>query len=307
MIQPEISTDNSTTNTTILRVDGHYDKLKNTKEFRHFYSHESNHLEIASAIVKIITKKQIKLISYDVFDTALLRECKSEARRFWDISQNFSYAASEKYKSKKSKKVSFNTEDAFLARIAAAKASYSISETKNFNREGTLESIARITCDLLGCIELTPLYISTEINYETNSLSPNLLLKTIKDLAPNIQSVFISDMYLESDKIKKLLIGKLGVPANTVVYSSADGFGSKRSGQLFPHVVKDLNQNAQEILHIGDSLISDYQMPRANGLNAFYLPMPKYEKQGRQDCYNSMCDNLLEQNINLRKLLNFNF
>jgi hypothetical protein len=300
-------TNDTTTNTTILRVDEHYKKLKNTKEFRHFYSHESNHLEIANAIVNIIKTKKIKVISYDVFDTVLLRECKSEARRFWDISQKFSHAVSEKYKSKKSKNTPFKTEDAFLARIAAARASYSISETKNHNREGTLESIARITCDLLGCIELTPLYISTEINYETSTLSANLLLKTITDLTPNVQPVFISDMYLESDKIKKLLIGKFGLPANTIVYSSADGYGSKRSGQLFPHVVKELNQNAGQILHIGDSLISDYQMPRANGLNAFYLPMPEYEKQGRRDCYNVMCNNLAKQNINLSKLLKFNF
>ncbi|WP_196304901.1 HAD-IA family hydrolase [Pseudomonas putida] len=291
-------------NTKIIRIDEHYKNLKSAKEFRHFYGHSDNHAPIAQAICDIAKKKNIKYISYDVFDTALLRECKSEARRFWETSQNFVAALQEKNKGKRG--YAFTTEDVFLARIAAARAAYSISRTKNMNREGTFDNIAKITCDLLGCIELAPLYERTELSYELNSLLPNPLIKSVSQLLPDLNIVFISDMYLESPKIKKLVISKLGLPTNTIVYSSADGFGSKRSGKLFPHVASELKLDNAEILHVGDNFSSDYQMAKKNGFHAFYLPMPDAEKQARRDCYAMMHQSLAKKEIELNKLLSFN-
>ncbi len=287
--------------TQILRIDRHYQDLQKTNDVRTFYSERTRCEAIVNAICKVATKKKVQVISYDVFDTALIRECKSEARRFWDISERFIAQCREDGKS-----VAFKPEDAFLARITAARAAYSISRSIAGTREGRFEDIARTTCDLLGCPELTTTYVANELAYEAGALMANPILGMVAEALPRTRAIFVSDMYLEGDNITHLLIGKFGPKVAGRVYSSADGFGSKRNGGIFPHLEKTLRLTGEKILHVGDNLLSDYQMPKASGWNSFYLPLPDDEKQKRRDCYDAMKERFAESGIALEKYLHFN-
>ncbi len=287
--------------TQILRIDHHYEALRKTDDVRTFYCERARCEAIVDAICEVATKKKVKVISYDVFDTALLRECKSEAQRFWDISERFINQCREEGKS-----VAFEPEDAVLARATAARAAYSISRSVAGNREGRFDDIARTTCDLLGHPDLTDAYVANELAYELSTLMTNPLLEMVAEALPRTSLIFVSDMYLESEKITHLLMEKFGPKVIGQVYSSADGIGSKRTGGIFTYLEETLKVTGDRILHVGDNLQSDYQMPKASGWNSFYLPLPDSEKQRRRDCYAAVKDHFAQSGIALDKYLHFN-
>ncbi|MFD1510550.1 HAD-IA family hydrolase [Lacimonas salitolerans] len=287
--------------TQVLRIDHHYEDLQKTDDVRAFYTERQRCEAIVEAICDAAIKKKVQVISYDVFDTALLRECKSEAQRFWDISERFITQCREE-----GNLVSFEAEDAVLARATAARAAYSISRSIAGNREGRFDDIARTTCDLLGHPELTDAYVANELAYELTALVTNPLLGMVADALPRTRLIFVSDMYLESAKITHLLMEKFGPKVVGRVYSSADGIGSKRTGGIFSYLEETLRVSGDKILHIGDSLHSDYKMPKASGWNSFYLPLPDSEKKRRRDCYDAVKDRFAQTGVTLEKYLHFN-
>ena len=287
--------------TQILRIGHYYDDLQKTNDVRTFYSEARRSEAIVKAIYKAAASNKVQVISFDVFDTVLLRECKSEARRFWEISERFVTQCR-----KVSRLVDFEPEDAFLARVMAARAAYSISRSVAGNQEGRFGDIARITCDLLGQPELTPTYIANELAYEVGALVVNPLFKMVADALPRTRVIFVSDMYLEGDKVTHLLTKKFGHGLAGRVYSSADGFGSKRTGGIYKYLQDALNLTGDKILHIGDNFHSDFQMPKARGWNSFYLPLPDNEKQKRWKCYEVSKNRFAQSGITLEKYLQFN-
>jgi len=287
--------------TTVMRIDGYSEALRQTDDVRAFYSEESDCSAIVSAIKDAATEKKVKVISYDIFDTVLLRECKSEAARFFDISDRFVTLCK-----KDGGEPGFSVEDAFLARVSAARAAYAISPTIAGNREGRFEDIARITCDLLNRPDLTSAYVANELRYEVEATTANPIVQLIAKALPRTKIIFISDMYLEGDKISYLLSQKLGAKATGRVYSSADGFGSKRTGGVFAHIAAALAVPSDKILHIGDSLHSDYQMPRRHGWQSFHLPLPEVEKDARRRTHEATTAHFAKMGIDLDRYLQFN-
>lgn len=297
-------------NTSIVRLDKCQARISRSADLRSFYARKSNLMEILEHISEIIERSSIKVISFDVFDTVLLREMKSESRRFWESSEFFLQYASQNSKGKGKKNDALSkirVQDVFLARILAAKAAYAISPVKNGNREGTFSNIARATCEILGIPELHNQYISSEISYECKSLVLNDFFSTVKSEHPEIKFVFISDMYLQSHHISEILQKKIDSSPKPLVYSSADGLGSKREGQLYANVARELGVAPEEMLHIGDNLNSDYRQAKRLGLEAVYLPIPSAEKLNRVDCYNSLASELAHFDIDLKTIMNFNY
>jgi hypothetical protein len=78
--------------TTILRIDGYAESLRKATDFRAFYTNNTSCSTVASAILEVAARKKAQVISYDVFDTVLLREQHSEAGRFLKISERFTKA-----------------------------------------------------------------------------------------------------------------------------------------------------------------------------------------------------------------------
>lgn len=295
-------------NTSIIRLDKCQAKITKGADLRSFYSRKSNLTEILEHISDTVEKRKSKVISFDVFDTALLREIKSEARRFWESSELFLETTLQNNKHKKNLTLkALKPEDVFLARILSAKAAYAISPTQNGNREGIFGNIAKSTCELLGIPELTSDYICSEIAYESKSLVPSSLLLAIKSEHPKISIIFISDMYLEGHQISEIVKNKLPSHKKPIVFSSADGLGSKREGQLYTNVMRSLNIEPREMIHIGDNLGSDYRQAKRLGIEAIYLPIPTVEQLHRRDCYNSLCTELIQHKINLKTTIHFNY
>jgi hypothetical protein len=284
----------------IYRKQGHLAPLYDAPSLRAFYLEPANRRAVLDVLDEMHARHPVRMISLDVFDTALLREPKSEAERFMEISLAFVERARNR-----NKLPAFGADDAFMARVMAAQSAYAMAPLRCGNREGVLEDVARATCELLGCSKLAALYMENELDYEIAATQVNPLVEEITAHFSGMKVVFVSDMYLSSRQIQTLLRRSPAARQSTV-FSSADGRGSKRSGQLFSHVEAATGGKGRDVVHIGDSLVSDYQMPIRHGWRALHLPLPERELASRRASHQNTIDRFIAAGIPMSKYLHFN-
>ena len=107
-----------------------------------------------------------------------------------------------------------------------------------------------------------------EISWEERVLRPNFELKQVYDyaLSQNKTIVIISDMYLPTDFIAKVL-RKNGYDGWERLYVSGDIGLTKGTGNLFKRVLQDFSLDTpKKVLHIGDNKHSDYKAPHKLGI-----------------------------------------
>lgn len=113
-----------------------------------------------------------------------------------------------------------------------------------------------------------------------------------------IKLIIISDIYLPKVFVESIL-SKVGLNGFYKVYLSSEIGLKKSTGNLFKYVLKDLKIGKNEILHIGDSVTSDYLIPKRIGLKAKHIPRNNYQltywKQSRK---NSLDYNIISEFIN---------
>lgn len=109
-----------------------------------------------------------------------------------------------------------------------------------------------------------------EMALEAKVLQPNKeMLQVFRYALKQRKKVIIaSDMYLPVDFLNRML-RKNGFTGFDKLYVSSD-VGKGKGKSLFSHIIKDLDENPQEILHIGDNLSCDYKKPVSLGMSAFY-------------------------------------
>lgn len=89
--------------------------------------------------------------------------------------------------------------------------------------------------------------------------------------AAGARVVFVSDFYLPAEVLGPLLREKgILIEADTL-FVSCDLLKSKRSGQLYAHVLQQLGLAAKDMLMIGDNAHSDHAMAREHGIDAVLL------------------------------------
>jgi len=108
-----------------------------------------------------------------------------------------------------------------------------------------------------------------EIDTEIEMCFSNPYMKRIYKLLlhQNKKMIAISDMYLPSEIINKILV-KCGYH-DIQVYSSCDYKCSKRNGDLYRTILHHFGENTK-ICHIGDNYESDYTKAISNGIVSFH-------------------------------------
>lgn len=214
------------------------------------------------------------VLSFDVFDTVLLRNHRAELTRFYEVSALVAHSLLHTVDGH------IHTEDVLMARLLANRLSYRLSPGRDGCREGTIADIYRVILSQLGIVATETLIqacIEIELAYETTQLTVNqpLVAMIHRHLARGGRAIYVSDMYLGVTHINQLLT-RLGVDAAlfAAAYSSADTILSKRSGKIWPLILREMAISATQLLHIGDSLGSDYQSPRMHGIASVHLPIP---------------------------------
>jgi len=236
---------------------------------------------LAKEIDDTIAKVEPSVLSFDVFDTLLLRNDASEARRFLDIS-----ARARKQVQRAFGKRGWPSEiDFLLARVDAMALCYRTRAAVEGCREGRIGDVIRVVRRALDLpAEAESVLLEAELDAEAESLTLNSVLIDVarKFREQGGQVILLSDMYLSKDEIVSLVrrLDPSSVEEIDHVFSSADHVVSKRSGKMFALVEREL-QKAQ-FLHIGDALEGDVFQARKAGWSALHFPIGRAENARRE-------------------------
>lgn len=232
--------------------------------------------DLASQIVAEIESKISSphaVLSFDVFDTLLLRNHRAELTRFYEMSALVAAHLNQH-------QIAATASDVLMGRLLANRLSYRLSPAREGCREGNIADIYRL---ILSQVQapvsdaLIAACIDIELTYEVSQLTVNQPLFELmqRHIHRGGRVIYVSDMYLSVAHINTLF-ARLGVDVGVfaATYSSADTILSKRSGKIWRLILQDLHIEASDMVHVGDSLVSDYQSARMRGIAAVHLPIP---------------------------------
>ena len=119
-----------------------------------------------------------------------------------------------------------------------------------------------------------------ELEFETRVYCPPHIRDCFNQLCKRHKVVILTDMYLPKLFIEGLL-KKCGLVGYHRLYVSCEVNCNKASGRLFRRALFDLGAWAEEMIHIGDNVHSDYSVPRLQGIYAAHTkrPIDRYLKK----------------------------
>ena len=209
-----------------------------------------------------IMLENTKLVSFDIFDTLILRP-------FWNPIDLFSFM-DEYFKKITKMKTGIDFSKLRIEAERRAREKYCIEKEK---QDITLDEIyvelkneTKIDESIIELLKLK------EKELEINFSKKRDTAKEIYDLAKylNKKVICTSDMYLPMETIRKM-IEKNGYMIEKI-YLSSEIKLTKFTGDLYKYLLKDLNEQPEKIVHIGDNYYSDYEQAKKQGINAMFLP-----------------------------------
>lgn len=193
----------------------------------------------------------MKLASFDIFDTTLIRRCGKPENIFYLMAERL-------YPGDETKK------DLFVW----WRKSVETKVKSKLNREVTLNDLYEDE-EIFAFAEYSPEYIcALEKIVESENLVYNPKIKEIisQKRDEGYAIAFISDMYLDEAFLRDVLSQEgCFVEGDTIFVSSTRGY-VKETGELYDYVRKELNP--QEWIHFGDYKYSDVIVPQKKGIKA---------------------------------------
>src|SRR5215469_2810179 len=201
----------------------------------------------------------IKVHSFDVFDTSLVRRIAAPSDAFPLVAQLISRKNGESVSEEWLQ--DFTAARIWARRLAAAAAG---------GRECTLEQIWTWLHELLRYLPNTcgP---ECELAVERELLVPNhwVACKIAELRARDARIVFTNDTYLTEDVIgSELIRHHLAKGGDGFYVSSTVGFRKDTDGRLFDILLNNENVRAREVQHLGDNPLVDVRIPEKLGINA---------------------------------------
>ena len=214
----------------------------------------------------LILNDDIKIISFDIFDTLLVRPTLIPSDAFYLLQE-------------KARIILCNDQfDFYKVRSEAESQARILLSKKNKNYgEITLSQIYEYIANSNGINnDIKEKLIQAEIDLETHLLQPRPIGKEIYDFA--IESgkkvIITSDMYLGKDVLENILIKKK-YDGFARLYVSSEHKKRKDTGELFQLIIQSEKLKPSQILHIGDNMESDVLCALKSGIVAFHLPSNK--------------------------------
>jgi predicted HAD superfamily hydrolase len=204
---------------------------------------------IGHSLTDIYIPDYVKVVSFDVFDTLVIRPSMKHTTDVFDTI----YLEDKEFKDR---------------RINAAKKAREISPFE----EITIEEIYTVLNDSISCDDEKKAYepsqeVAAELGICKGNPEAICLYNKIKKTGRRI--IVSSDMYLDCCTIQRIL-ANCGISVEPVsIYVSSEYRQTKRTGTLFKEIIKQERVKPREILHIGDNIVSDYIRPRECGIRSF--------------------------------------
>jgi FMN phosphatase YigB (HAD superfamily) len=210
-------------------------------------------------ILELLCDDSIKVVSFDVFDTLLVRPTVAPADIFYLIGKlcniqyfhekrQFAEVEARKYRDPLLDDIGIDDIYRFFQQIF---------KTDNDEIERIKQTELAVECDLLYAREY-----AKHLFYEAKKHGKEIII--------------VSDMYLPSEFINKAL-SKCGYYGYSKLYLSCEGGKSKVSTRLFRKILDDYRPTglqADNILHIGDNLKSDIRAAEKVGIKTVWIPSP---------------------------------
>jgi predicted HAD superfamily hydrolase len=212
------------------------------------------------------------IVSFDIFDTALLRYVDHPMDVYASLGAEPVFAALGL------------KEPVSRQRIAAEAAVRLVVQGMIGSAEVNLLEIYQMFCDQNGLSrEQAMAMVRAEEQVELRlcfACAPieSLFAEAIRQGKPVI---FISDSFHSEHFLARLLNANGYAVTASQIYSSATLRKTKLSGQLFPEVLRVLGVEANAILHVGDHPVSDYEKPHKLGVRCLLHPFRTSREQPR--------------------------
>lgn len=219
------------------------------------------------------------VISCDVFDTLLHRDGRAESSRFRAIAELSAHRLSAEHG------VALDPRRVWSTRMRVQRAAYRAVELSDPCGDVRFDDLIAVTATLLGLApDQAAILREAEITVERRQLQPNRpLLRWLAGQArEGRRIVAASDTYHERATIAHLL--DMLAPGHPVacIYTSADLNATKRTGALFPALLRAEGVRPEQVLHIGDDALADLTMASAAGLQALRIVRPRHLRLRRK-------------------------
>ena len=197
----------------------------------------------------------MKLASFDIFDTVLIRKCGVPENLFYLLAHRL-YPENRALR------------EAFLLwrRTAPQKL-----EPQPGKIEVSLEELYAHAAAAGFTQYSTEEFVAGELELEAGNLTANavMLRKINEKRLAGYQIAFISDMYLPGGFLQDILIRENCFADGDTLFVSNECNARKDRGTLFQYVRKQLSPGKWE--HYGDHKRSDVKVPRKQGINAVWV------------------------------------
>ncbi len=205
---------------------------------------------------KYLTDNDIKYISFDIFDTLVFRKVNKPTDIFLKMHLN-----------KFVKKLFENASNFKQLRITAEKFARKESKDEEISIYDIYNQFTYLTKEEQAKL------IKIELKTEEKYLFVNQELEHWINLAieNNKKVIFISDMYLKKEQIFNIILKKLK-RINEVddIFVSSDLKKTKQTGSMYNYLFEDKGIKPEEIIHIGDNLLTDISSANVKNIKTIY-------------------------------------
>ncbi|MBP3876723.1 MAG: HAD-IA family hydrolase [Lachnospiraceae bacterium] len=204
----------------------------------------------------------VSVISFDIFDTLLVRPAGSEDVRFGLLDRRFGELSAS------------HTNFAGIRKLAEEQLRRQIIRGELSKEDVTLDEIYDVIhSDFLIAPDLAAAMKEEEFLMERRLCRPRASGAELyrRALQTGKKVILISDMYLTADRIR-ILLDDAGYRNDAGLFVSSETGTRKISGRLYLDAAAAMAVRPEQILHIGDNEESDVQAARKAGLRAVLLP-----------------------------------
>jgi len=186
---------------------------------------------------------EIEVISFDIFDTLILRPFVKPTDLFYLMEQELDEPG-------------FHDRRIKAESDARKMKGSEITLDEIYEKLGVPDDVKKLECEL----ETTLCFRNEPVCKELEAYSKDHTI------------IITSDMYLPRQTIEKIM-DKNGIRYDRLYLSSEIG-QTKHSGKLFDHILEDLSIPPSKMLHIGDNKHSDVDVPKRKGIGTSYRRSP---------------------------------
>ncbi|WP_417539827.1 hypothetical protein [Marinobacter sp.] len=237
-----------------------------TTQWKQHNKGQATNIDAFKLIIDRIFSEQIKVISFDVFDTLIARKSLSPFGVFLEVEHRILRSQLADIFARCVDVSGFGNYCA-LRRHAETKARHTANQMGL--QDCTIDDIQANLAELISNEGLARDLIKLELAVEHDFVEERRIGSIIYSAAKlSGKPIFLlSDMYLPSKTINSLLI-KTGYDGLAKILVSCEYGVNKGSGGLFIALMQNHSLLPEDILHIGDNAHGDYAIPKSLGINA---------------------------------------